>query len=76
MNREEFTKYIKSLGFEIINGFLYNYKEFRILLYREFYTCYNGSEMIADCIDYNDLSPIEKYLKKELRRIKLKQLLR
>ena len=73
MSREEFKHFILAFGFKS-NGLYYYYKEYKILLYPEFYTCYNGSEKIASCIDYNDFTPLYEF-KRELRSIKLKKLL-
>ena len=74
MNREEFIIFIKSLGFEY-NGFCYRYKNYIIDLYQDHYDLYNGSGWNVK-IYLNDLSPLDKEFKKELRRIKLKELLR
>ena len=75
MSREEFKNYIKSIGFEYNDAIVYDYKKYRIDLYQYIYDFYNGSEWVYD-IDLNDLTLLEKYFKKELRSIKLKQLLR
>ena len=73
MRVEEFINYIKSIGFKKI-GIYYVYKEYKIVLYNNYYyNFYNGSEWFSD-IDYNDLTPF-KVFKKELRSIKLKELL-
>ena len=68
MNREEFKKYIKSIGFEYdnITGF-YDYKEFRIYLWYGNYNFWNGSEW-KFAIPYNDLTKL-------FRGIKLKKIL-
>ena len=71
MSRGEFKKFIESIGFKK-EGWYYVYKEFRIKLYPDYYTFYNGSKWVGCEID--DLTPIENYFKKELRSIKLKQL--
>ena len=71
MNREEFEKFIESIGFKD-NGSDFNhyYKQYRIYLYPYNYDFYNGSEWIH-YIDF-DLTP----LKKMTRCIKLKQILK
>ena len=76
-NRESFIKLIESIGFEYKSMGIYYYKEFRIDLYRLYYDFYNEREFewIYD-ISLNDWTPINKYLKKELRSYKLKALLR
>ena len=74
MNQEEFKKLIESIGFKY-NYSHYRYKEFGIDLYNNYYSFYDGSGWIFDII-YNDLTPINNYLKMELRSIKLKALLR
>jgi hypothetical protein len=77
MNQEEFIILIKSIGFEKFGDHLYNYKEFSIYLYFHVdeYDFRNGYEWTDD-ISLNDLTPLENNFKKELRSIKLKQLLR
>ena len=75
MIREEFIKYIESIGFEEIDSNYYVYKYCDIDLYEDIYVFHNGYEWFYD-IDLNDLTLLEKYFKKELRSIKLKQLLR
>ena len=73
MNREKFKKYIESIGFNYFYGY-YKYKECEIYFYPYYYDFYNEQEWSCN-IEYNDLTLVEKYLKKELRSIKLKQLL-
>ena len=73
MIREEFKKFIKSIGFEYNYGY-YEYKEYRICLYTGCYHFHDGSEWIVD-IPLNNLRSIENYFKQELRSIKLKKLL-
>ena len=73
MNIEEFEKFIESIGFKY-NVYSYLYKEYIIDLYEYTYEFYNGSGWVG--YDYNDLSPLEKEFKKELRSVKLKELLR
>ena len=83
MNNIEFKKYIKSIGFKF-DGLYYVYKEYHgvdhldypiyiIDLYDDHYKFYNGSGCITYVLD--DLSPLEKEFKKELRSIKLKKIL-
>ena len=69
MKREEFIKYIESIGFKY-NGSSYRYKEYYIYLFIEYYHFYNGSESIYD-IPLNDLTPLLKLI----RSIKLKKIL-
>ena len=73
MNVDEFVIYIKSLGFEY-KGDFYQYKNHNIYVFDEKYGFYNGAEW-SGYIDFNDLTPIQKDFKKELRSIKLKHLL-
>ena len=70
MSRGEFKKYIKCIGFDDF----YRYKKYRINLYIDHYHFYNGSEWSED-ISFNDLTPFENNMIKELRTIKLKELL-
>ena len=72
MSREEFKQFILSIGFKY-NGY-YVYKEFVIYLYYNDYDFHNGSEWY-DNNDINDLRLIENYFKRELRSIKLKNIL-
>ena len=73
MNIYEFSNFIKSIGFKP-SGYYYRYKGFIIDLSKNDYSFYNGSKWYCN-IDYNDLTPF-KVFKKELRSIKLKELLR
>ena len=59
-SREEFKKFILSIGFKDDNNHFYRYKEFIIYLYSDFYDFCNGSEWIRN-IDYNDLTPLRKF---------------
>ena len=70
MNREEFIKYIESIGFQSNEHGYYNYKAFKIYYHIEEYEFYNGSEWCAHY--YNDLAP---ELKRLIRSYKLKALL-
>ena len=76
-SREEFIKYIVSIGFKSADRFYneYIYKEFKIHLWKVNYDFYNGLESIT-YIPYTDLTPIKEHFKKELRAIKLKELLK
>ena len=75
MNCKEFEKLIKSIGFDYdVSEHIYIYKHFGIDLYNECYNFYNGYEWNGGYY-YNDLKNIENNFKKELRSIKLKQLL-
>ena len=75
MNREEFIKYIESIGFIYNDGDLYRgfeefyYKHYTIKVYYGYYAI-NGAAM-----KYNDLRLIGAEFKKEIRKFKLKQLL-
>ncbi len=71
MNREEFIKYIESIGFEGGSYYFYSYKDFKISLYYDHYTFWNGSYWIDD-IPFNDLKPLLKLI----RSIKLKSILK
>ena len=70
MTKDEFKKYIESIGFisNTRNG--YRYKNFVIVLWTDIYYLNNGSKWIYD-IPYTDLSPISK----SIRSIKLKSIL-
>ena len=78
MTREEFIKFIESIGFKYIEfiGIKYNdvivygYKEYIISLYSKDYDIYNGSEWIFN-IKFNDLTPLDKII----RSYKLKNIL-
>ena len=74
INKEEFVKLIKSIGFRFFINLdygYYDYKSYRIYLESNYYNFYNGSGWTFH-IKFDDLS----VFKKELRSIKLKQLLR
>ena len=71
MTQKEFTKYIKSIGFKHNKHYnSYEYKEYYIDLYNNYYTFYNGSKWSEH--NYNELT----LLLKVSRSYKLKQLLR
>ena len=69
-----FKNYIKSIGFNGAYGG-YIYKEYSLYLHADHYSFFDGIDMIT-FIDYNDLTILEKFFKKELRSIKLKKLLK
>ena len=71
MKFKDFIIYIESVGFKDSGSNCYEYKNYKINFYIQFYNFYNGSEWIRN-IDYNDLTP----LKKITRSIKLKELLK
>ena len=77
MTREEFIKFIESIGFKYNkHKDYYDYKEYGIYLLQNnynYYVFYNGSGCITYVLD--DLTPLEKYFKNELRSIKLKNIL-
>ena len=79
MNNIEFKKYIKSFGFEyavsLNNIERYEYKHYIIDLNLDHYDFYNGLNWWW-YKDYNDLTDLETIFKKELRSVKLKELLR
>ena len=72
MSRDDIEKLIISIGFKY--NVYYEYKEYCIVLYKDQYSFYNGSEWIRN-IYLNDLSPIKEHFKNELRSIKLKKIL-
>ena len=72
---DDFIKYIKSIGFIHSHNTVYNYENFTIHIYKIYYDFYDGSHSTL-FIQYNDLNLLEKYFKRELRSIKLKELLR
>ena len=67
MTREEFIKFIESIGFKYIEfiGIKYNdvivygYKEYIISLYSKDYDFYNGSEWFSS-IKLDDLTPLKQ----------------
>ena len=85
MNKNEFKNYIEYIGFKFkftvyyygnkeYNGVdYYQWQKCEIKLYDSNYGFNNG--FISSEHEYNDLKPLEKEFKKELRSIKLKQLL-
>ena len=74
MDLYEFRKIMVSIGFKYNGHRYYEYKNYQIDLYNNYYNFYNGLEWFyANTL--TDLRPLEKYFKKELRSIKLKQLL-
>ncbi len=77
MSEEEFKELIKSIGFEYIPLYhRYEYKEFSIdICLGNVYNLYTGSGWIL-IIPLNHLNPLNKYFKREMRSIKLKELLR
>ena len=81
--KAEFIKLIESIGFisnkEVM--IVYEYKGFKLYLYDDCYNFYTRDHYEYESgwiwsVLYSDLKPIEKYLKKEFRSIKLKELLR
>ena len=76
MNQKEFITLIESIGFKFDNYYgFFVYKEFIVSLWDVKYNFYNGSNWHNN-IPLNELRPLVKYFKNELRSIKLKQLLR
>ena len=68
-------KFIESIGFEISNnGWVYDYKNYNIEFFKDFY--YFRGDINYGWFGYYDLKPIQEHFKKELRSIKIKQLLR
>ena len=79
MSEKEFIRYIASIGFKPGKWVdYYQYKGFRIYLYTNsnHYSLNSLDAAYLGSCDYSDLTPIEKYFKRELRSIKLKKLLR
>ena len=74
MNQKEFIELIKSIGFKLNDLGIYEFKEFKISLWIYDYNFLNGYEW--NRYNYNDLKPIEKHFKNEIRSIKLKELLK
>ena len=79
MSREEFKKFIESIGFKSDTDWIcrYRYKEYTIITHPKYNTCdfYNGSEWVF-YNKLNDIRPFDMYFKQELRSFKLKELLR
>jgi hypothetical protein len=74
MSRDEFRILIESIGFKnYTGGNFYDYKEHHIALHNDSYYYWNGYEYKE--YSYNDLIPIKKDLKKELRSYKLRRIL-
>ena len=75
MGRDEFENYIISIGFKKTKtlDFRYLYKNYGIDLYGDFYKFYTNLGWVLYVLD--DLSPLDKYFKNELRSIKLKKIL-
>ena len=69
MSKDEFKKYIITIGFEQVYIF-YFYNKYRISLYDNEYELFKEEKMIGR-FDYNDLKPLHKIS----RRYKLKYLL-
>ena len=75
MNKEEFKQFIESIGFKYIEH-NYRYKSYRIDLYSaHYYNFWYGSRWLFHIKLTDDLTQFNKYFKKELRSIKLNQLL-
>ena len=85
MSREEFITYIESIGFKYYKkdsiSVRYEYlclTKYRIDIYRDIYydiyDFWNGSEFVQN-IHLNDLRLIQECFKKELRSIKLRNIL-
>ena len=73
MNREQFIKYIKSLGFKYnVDYMVYENKRYTIYVNNEFYSFLNEPWVYYR---YNNLTPFNKYFKQELRSIKFKKIL-
>ncbi len=70
----EFIKYIESIGFKEFMFVTYEYKNFKIDAWGFNYEFHHNNLYIGR-FKFNDLTPIEKYFKKELRSIKLKRIL-
>ena len=75
MNKEEFKQFIESIGFKH-EGLFYDYKSYRIDLIPNCYNFWNGSGWLFHIKFTDDLTQFNKYFKKELRSIKLKQILK
>ena len=83
MIREEFIKYIESIGFKLLYRYpkilLYEYGKHNIDLYEDYYYYYTRFPFEGACdigeYNFNNLRPFETNFKKELRSIKLKKLL-
>ena len=65
-------EYIKSIGFIKI-GYEYEYKEYKILVNKV--TFFLRINNVVNIYYMDDLTPLEKEFKKELRSIKLKKIL-
>ena len=75
MNKEKFIKIIELIGFKSNDSFKYDYEEYTILAFPEFYDFLVWGDEQDEAISYDDLENIKIYFEKELRSIKLKELL-
>jgi len=83
MCREEFKKYIEEIGFKNSTDWTnrggnskfesYEYKEFKIEMLDVIYDFHNGRIWMG--YYYQDMTPFNKYFKKERRNIKLNKIL-
>ena len=75
MSRDEFITLIESIGFKHNKIYdYYEYKEFSIELFNDYFDFWDDIVCIR-FISFNNLEHIKNCFKKELRTIKLKQLL-
>lgn len=74
MNIEEFKKFIESIGFVIIRHNRYEYKHYIIYFDISCYYFDDGYDNTGYHLD--NLAPLEKVFKNELRSIKIKNLLK
>ena len=76
MNQEKFIKLIKSIGFlSDDKSNAYYYKDFRINLFSNNYDLCVGNYILY-AREFKELDILDEYFKKELRAIKLKELLK
>ena len=76
MEYDEFKKLAESIGFEI-DGQYYSYKKYMLNIFKSHFNFYNGDRWSLGNDYYQDLNltPFKTYFKKEMRSIKLKQIL-
>lgn len=76
-SKEDFIKYIESVGFVRFNSFIYNYNGYGIMVSGEVYSLNDSKSMFRSGLkEFDDIDIINEKFKKEARSFKLKQLLK
>lgn len=78
METDKFVSFIESIGFTHKHSNAYWYNNYTIFLYTYEYSIYSSNELAFGNIskDYDDLKLLNKIFKKEIRKNKLKKLLK